>query len=1141
MKRPKDRLHRVIVIGATPAGIAATNKLGELGIPVTLIDSDPDLNQKLSRDEWRLPSGLCLNFAHRSGLLRILRNPSITCLLPAQVTSLKHNPQGFRARVRRFQTFIDSDRCTLCGRCAELCPVSTPDGVRPIKYKGRNSLPGKPVIDKRRQPPCQAKCPLGVNAQAYIALAKDGKFREALEVIRRDNVLPGICGRVCTHPCEEGCRRSELDEPVAIREIKRFLADYEISRPHEIGPPQISERRERIAIIGSGPAGLAAATDMARLGYQVSIFEKEAMPGGLLRYGIGPHRLPREILDHELEFIRRLGVRFMTSHPVDLPEGIQKLQEDFDAVILTIGSWIDRKLGVPGEDLEGVDGCLSVLNRVYREDLEGLKSRAKQRDKGRSVAVIGDGNAAFDLARALRRLGDHVTIVSWFPGELIPADQEEVRGALEEGILLRDRTRVVEFSGQDGRLDLIRCRPTEPGEPDDQGIPWPVIVPGSETFDLKFDQAVVAIGQRGPFQSEDPVGEVNGTQGGLAVTPAGLVRVDDSFRTSIQGVYAAGDAVTGPTSVVEAMATGRSVARCVHSDLRGEEVFTQRPSRPEGRDFMEIPSAIPSLARPTMPEMQPAARKDNFSEVALGLSEAQVFSEAERCLQCGICSECLVCTEVCSKVGAIDHLEQMEEIVEHAGVIIIADPESAPPVKGEDVIRAYGPKAAKSDVHAMITRGFAAAARAMILLEGTSQRPRGRGVSFLPPDRELSPEIRTGVFVCRCNDSLGWLPEMDEYIEHLIGQPDIVHAEVMPAACVPEGSGGILRAIREKGITRVVLASCVCCPLDFVCSACTDQRSRLKEAIFKGTGVSRSMVETCNLRGEVLPFLRNDAILAMDSFAGLIERSIQRAKRLRPLPAPARDYNFTTAVIGESEASLNSAKTLAYAGLEVFMLGTPDRPLSMKLTHPNIHYFEGSAVRGLSGTLGEFQVFMESDGSAQILQVGAVILGEKSRHLIPYIPQEGLPSCIVTSSMQKSGVQGIPFLYPGTTSIAGLFLANPPGINVSERKKGASAAVMAAAIMPRGPRQSKGYTVVVDETRCRGCGRCMEACPYQAVTFLQNSIGGWYATVDEALCKGCGNCISICPSNAADSPYRDQVYLEQLLEEVLVTSTRYRA
>ncbi|MCP4669481.1 MAG: FAD-dependent oxidoreductase, partial [Deltaproteobacteria bacterium] len=276
MKRPKDRLHRVIVIGATPAGVAATNKLGELGIPVTLIDPEPDLHEKLSREEWRLASGVSFNFAHRSGLFRMLRNQAIQCLLPAEVTLLKHTPQGFRARVRTSPTFVVSDRCVLCGRCAEICPVTTPDGTRPIRFNGRRSLPGRPVLEKRRQPLCQVNCPLGVKAQAYIALARAGEYGEALDVVRQNNILPGICGRVCTHPCEEACRRSELDDPIAIRDIKRFLADYELSHAPAPMPPAPPERLEKIAIIGSGPAGLAAAADLRRLGYQVVVFEKEA-------------------------------------------------------------------------------------------------------------------------------------------------------------------------------------------------------------------------------------------------------------------------------------------------------------------------------------------------------------------------------------------------------------------------------------------------------------------------------------------------------------------------------------------------------------------------------------------------------------------------------------------------------------------------------------------------------------------------------------------------------------------------------------------------------------------------------------------------------------------------------------------------
>jgi heterodisulfide reductase subunit A-like polyferredoxin len=294
------------------------------------------------------------------------------------------------------------------------------------------------------------------------------------------------------------------------------------------------------------------------------------------------------------------------------------------------------------------------------------------------------------------------------------------------------------------------------------------------------------------------------------------------------------------------------------------------------------------------------------------------------------------------------------------------------------------------------------------------------------------------------------------------------------------------------------------------------------------------MIETCNLRGEVLRLQRHNPGLAFDRFAGLLDRTIHRARSVKPLPTPHRTYNFTTAVIGQSEAALNSAQTLANLGFEVFMFGTTDKPLSKKLDHPNIHPFENSMITGFSGTVGDFQIFVETDSFSQVVQVGAVILGEKARKQIPYIHQASLPGRFVASSMQKRGVKGIPYLLPGSTSVSGLFLACPEGLQLSERMTGAAAAVLAAAVMPRGPRRNKGYTVVVDENGCRGCGRCIKVCPYQAINFKRNAAEGWRAVVDEALCKGCGNCISVCPSNAADSPYRDQAYLEQMIEEVLV-------
>jgi heterodisulfide reductase subunit A-like polyferredoxin len=204
----------------------------------------------------------------------------------------------------------------------------------------------------------------------------------------------------------------------------------------------------------------------------------------------------------------------------------------------------------------------------------------------------------------------------------------------------------------------------------------------------------------------------------------------------------------------------------------------------------------------------------------------------------------------------------------------------------------------------------------------------------------------------------------------------------------------------------------------------------------------------------------------------------------------------------------------------------------LSLDHPNIHVFQSIRVKGIRGTVGNFQVLAEMDGAEQVFHVGAIILGEQARKTVPYMPSADLPPHLVESSMQRRGVAGVPFFNPGATSIPGLFLANPPSILASERVKGAASAILAASVMPRRPRQNKGYTVVVDESRCRGCGRCQQACPYQAVSFRANSIGGWTAVVDEALCKGCGNCISACPSNAADSPYRNRLYLEQMIDEI---------
>jgi NADPH-dependent glutamate synthase beta subunit-like oxidoreductase/NAD-dependent dihydropyrimidine dehydrogenase PreA subunit len=1115
MKRPKDRLQKVIVIGATPAGIAATNKLGELGLSVTLVDCDADLNRKLADDQWRLASGVPFNFAHRPGILRILRNAQIQCLLPARVETIKHNSQGFSVTLTREPTYVDSKRCTLCGRCVEMCPVSEGKEAGALRFHGRFSLPGRPVIDKRREPLCRENCPLGVNAQGYVALARAGRYAEALALIRENNILPGICGRICTHPCETNCRRGELDEAVSIRAIKRFLSDWEAKTETDILPPQPALiRKESFAVIGSGPAGLAAAAQLARHGCQVTVFEKEAQAGGLLRYGIGSHRLPRRILDNELKYIQKMGVCFFLSHPVVLETDLPRLQQAYDGIIIASGAWRDRKLGVAGEELKGVQGCLEFLSRFHRGEMARLRGHA---------VVIGDGNAAFDLARTLVRGGTRVTVVSWFEKGKIPADAEEVMAATEEGVSLIDQVQVVAFEGRNGGLTGLCAMPTMPGPPDANGIAWPVTVPDAASLTLMVDHALVAIGQCAPVMES----------GALKTDARGYIAVDEHWRTQLAGVYGTGDAVSGPSSVVQAMARGRAAADQALMDICHVSDRPTACQRPVDRDFSPISTDRTVQHRTLMPEMPAAIRKQSEAEVAVGLTESQVAYEAGRCLQCGVCAECMQCADACEAIGAIRHRDSAQSIVEQAGVVIIADPKMAPMVRGDDILRAYGPASAKADVHAMMLRGFSAAAEAMLLLGGAGAMPKGRVVSFYQPDVLLAEADRIGVFVCRCNDSLGWLKEMDLFMNELSVASGVVHAESVVAACVPEGMAGIIRTVRDKGITRIVLGACVCCSLNFVCSACTDQRSRLKHQLFTATGISRSMVVTRNLRGEALSLLAKEPLRALSKFKGLLHRSLTYSRHVKAFTTPSRNYHFAAAIIGQSQAALHSALTLARTGMDVFLFaGQPGRETEIN-SHPNIHWFEGAIVKEISGTLGDFRLAVESGSGHQIIQAGAIILGEASRRRIGYVHQQGLPPRRIACAMQGKNALGTPFFYPGMTSISGLFLANPPGITISNRQKGEAAAVLAAAIMPRGPRKSKGYTVVVDKQMCRGCGRCVDACLYQAVSLHPDVTGAWYAHVDEAFCKGCGNCISVCPSNAADSPYRDQLFYERMLEDIL--------
>jgi len=481
---------------------------------------------------------------------------------------------------------------------------------------------------------CRVACPAGVNVKAYVGLIAAGMFDRALAVVREKNPLPGICGRVCTHPCESECRRQEIDEPVAIRPLKRFIADYHLRSQPDRRPVVPVVRKERIAVVGSGPAGLTVANDLARLGYQLTIFEAGSQPGGMLRLGIPVFRLPRPIIDREIEDILNLGVRLETNAPIDNPAEL--LRQGFAAVFYGIGAHASLKLGLDQEaTVAGVVDSLSFLRAV---------ATGRQPRLTGPVLVVGGGNSAVDAARTAVRLGaPTVQILYRRTRKELPADPDEISEAEIEGVQLRELVQPVALLHEAGRLTGLRCIRTRLAEPDASGRRRPVPVAGSE-FNIPAQLLISAIGQRPETRSA--------AQSGIAVTATGTVAVDPATgQTTVPGIFAGGDVVTGPATVIDAIAAGHRAARSIHAFITGSQPPDQPGSAPELELAAPLLTAVP-VGRATSHKLS-ARRRKNFAEVEQPLSEAEAVAEAQRCLRCGPCQECVRCHTSCSKRQAV--------------------------------------------------------------------------------------------------------------------------------------------------------------------------------------------------------------------------------------------------------------------------------------------------------------------------------------------------------------------------------------------------------------------------------------------------------------------------------------------------------
>ncbi len=649
-----------LVIGGGVAGMQAALDIANQGFKVHLVEKTPSIGGHMAAIDKTFPTLDCSACILTPRLSEVARHPNIELLTYSEVKRVTGKAGNFHVEVIRKPRYILEDKCSGCGDCSEVCPIEVANefdeglGFRKATYLPfPQATPNVYTIDKRDHPACRINCPAGVNAQAFVTLMNQKKYAEAIRIVRDAIPFPGTLGRVCVSWCEGQCQRGEYDESVSIRNLHRFLSDYEREHNTQVTvEPQI-KRSERVAVVGAGPAGISCAYHLARKGYPVTVFEKRSEEGGLLKYAIPEYRLPRDILQEEIQWVAKHGVEFVCDREI---QSIDELKDEgFKAVFIATGASHSNKLMIAGEDSKGVYHAIDFLDRVASH---------KPVELGERVVVIGGGDAAVDSCRTALRLGaSEVTMIYRRSQVELPAIPSEVEMARQEGIRFMFLTNPVEVLTQKGTVQGVKCIRMRLGEPDHSGRRRPIPIPDSE-FTVVADTMIIAVGQ-----SVEPIPLHND----LDTTEWGTIITDQvTLQTSNEGVFAGGDCVLGPATVVQAVGQGEEAAISIDRYLNGLDIRAGRD--PEvyriARPKIDQSTFIPQ-ARAEMPHQSIASRKGDFSEVELGFDEDTALDESGRCLNCTICCECMNCVEACDR-DAIDHSMKEERLSLNVGAIVVA-------------------------------------------------------------------------------------------------------------------------------------------------------------------------------------------------------------------------------------------------------------------------------------------------------------------------------------------------------------------------------------------------------------------------------------------------------------------------------------
>ena len=658
-----DTEYDALVIGSGIGGMESALKLGDMGYKVLVVEKEASIGGKMILLSKVFPTLDCASCISTPKMGATAHHPNVTVLTYSQVEHVQRRPDGgFRARVHSAPRFVDPARCTGCHLCEMACTVSVPDqfnGELVARHAAYipfpQAVPQKALIERAGTSPCTFNCPAGIKAHGYVSLVRSGEYDKAYDLVLETTPLVGTLGRACYAPCEESCTRSSLEGPVPIRRLKRFIADRHgaarVGTDATDGRPGAAGAK-RVAVVGSGPTGLTAAWLPARKGHRVHVLEAAPEAGGALRLGIPSYRLPVEVVEADIANLTAAGVEIETNHPVGDLGALR--EEGYDAVVVATGTPVPARLGVPGEaTLEGVHSALGFLRDI--------KLGAAPDLSGQVVAVVGGGNVAIDTARSALRLGaGKVHMVCLEARPEMPAHEWEVAEALAEGVELHDTWGIAGFSGQDRveGLQLQRCTSVL----DEQGRFAPRFDEGTRQ-ELPCTTVLVAIGM-GADTAAFPDLAPDGARR-FVVDPA-------THKTPVFGVFAAGDAVTGPATIAKAVGQGRKVAHMVDRWLTGRPLTGFVGPLPEV-DRADVLARQHNFTRHRAHDaaLRFAAVPDGFEELEGPLSEEEARAGAVDCLDCGVCSECHECVAACP-ADAIDFDMRATDTEVEVGSVVVA-------------------------------------------------------------------------------------------------------------------------------------------------------------------------------------------------------------------------------------------------------------------------------------------------------------------------------------------------------------------------------------------------------------------------------------------------------------------------------------